>query len=900
MGPASSACPFAAAIKADTTHQEDFVLPYVEDLRNVIDMDAIRGAGLKLGVDPLGGAAEPYWEPINSVYHLDIAVANPTIDPTFSFMTVDHDGQIRMDPSSPYAMARLVDLKNQYDVAFANDPDSDRHGIVTPSSGLMNPNHYLAVAIRYLLTHRPNWPAHVAVGKTLVSSSMIDRVVHKLGRSLCEVPVGFKWFVPGLFDGSLCFGGEESAGASFLRKDGTVWTTDKDGPIMDLLAAEITARMGKDPGELYQELTSEFGTPYYTRIDAPATPDQKARLQKLSPAAVTIDTLAGEPITAKLTSAPGNGAPIGGLKVVTDNGWFAARPSGTENIYKIYAESFKDQSHLAAIVQEAQEIVTDALRSPDLSSSGTGGALMSNDSGSKLPPFPSSYRASGLLLHVTSLPSPYGIGDVGPAAIAWIDQLCDAGQSWWQALPLGPTGYGNSPYQSLSSFAGNGLLISPDWLIEDGLLSPSDCAAPSFSPSAVDYNTVIPFKHRLLEKAWTNFVRAGSAELRVAFEQFCHEQAHWLEDYALFRALKIRYNGAYYLEWPTELVQRVPKALAQARRDLANQVDQVCFAQFLLFRQGARLEKHARAKGVRLIGDLPFFVSPDSSDVWANPELFLLDDQRKPRFVAGVPPDYFSAQGQLWGNPVYNWDALRQTGYRWCIDRLRALLAHVDVIRLDHFRAFAAAWHVPAGAPTAQSGQWVPGPGADFFKAVKKELGGLPFIAEDLGLITADVCALRDQFQVPGTRVLQFAFDGNSDNPYLPHNYVSNAVVYTGTHDNATSRGWYEELPPYQRQNLWRYLTSLHRDAREIAWDLMRLAWSSPAALAIAPLQDLLNLGAEARMNVPGRAEGNWSWRCTEELLSTADFHWLRDLTRSSNRLHMLPNPAIEMAEAVL
>jgi len=357
--------PFAKAIKANTTHQEDFVLPYVEDLRNVIDMDAIRGAGLKLGVDPLGGAATPYWEPINSIYHLDIAVANPTIDPTFSFMTVDHDGQIRMDPSSPYAMARLVDLKNQYDVAFANDPDSDRHGIVTPSSGLINPNHYLAVAIRYLLKHRPNWPTHVAIGKTLVSSSMIDRVVHKLGRSLCEVPVGFKWFVPGLFDGSLSFGGEESAGASFLRKDGTVWTTDKDGPIMDLLAAEITARMGKDPGELYQELTTEFGAPYYTRVDAPATPDQKARLQKLSPEAITTDTLAGGQITSKLTTAPGNGAPIGGLKVITDNGWFAARPSGTENIYKIYAESFRDENHLAAIVEEAQEIVTDAFRSPD-------------------------------------------------------------------------------------------------------------------------------------------------------------------------------------------------------------------------------------------------------------------------------------------------------------------------------------------------------------------------------------------------------------------------------------------------------------------------------------------------------------------------------------------------------
>ena len=357
--------PFAAAIRANTTHEEDFVLPYVEDLKNIIDIDAIRGAGLKLGVDPLGGAAAPYWEPINAIYHLDIVVTNPTIDPTFSFMTVDHDGQIRMDPSSPYAMARLVDLKTQYDLAFANDPDSDRHGIVTPSSGLMNPNHYLAVAIRYLLTHRPDWPTHIAVGKTLVSSSMIDRVVHKLGRSLCEVPVGFKWFVSGLFDGSLCFGGEESAGASFLRKDGTVWTTDKDGPIMDLLAAEMTARMGKDPGVLYQELTSEFGTPYYTRIDAPATPDQKARLQKLSPTAVATDTLAGDPITARLTAAPGNGAPIGGLKIVTDHGWFAARPSGTENIYKIYAESFKDQSHLAAIVNEAQEIVTDALKSPE-------------------------------------------------------------------------------------------------------------------------------------------------------------------------------------------------------------------------------------------------------------------------------------------------------------------------------------------------------------------------------------------------------------------------------------------------------------------------------------------------------------------------------------------------------
>jgi len=356
--------PFATAIKADTTHQQDFVMPYVEDLRNVVDMDLIRAAGLTLGVDPLGGAARPYWEPINSVYHLDIVVVNPVIDPTFSFMTVDHDGQIRMDPSSPYAMARLVGLKDQYRVAFANDPDSDRHGIVVPSVGLMNPNHFLAVAILYLLTHR-QWPAHVAVGKTLVSSSMIDRVVNKLERRLCEVPVGFKWFVPGLFDGSLCFGGEESAGASFLRHDGTVWTTDKDGPIMDLLAAEITARTGKEPGEHYQELEAEFGTPYYTRIDAPATPEQKSRLEKLSPEAVATPQLAGEPIRRKLTTAPGNNAPIDGLKVVADSGWFAARPSGTENIYKIYAESFKDQAHLEVIVSEAQEIVNEALKSSD-------------------------------------------------------------------------------------------------------------------------------------------------------------------------------------------------------------------------------------------------------------------------------------------------------------------------------------------------------------------------------------------------------------------------------------------------------------------------------------------------------------------------------------------------------
>lgn len=510
------------------------------------------------------------------------------------------------------------------------------------------------------------------------------------------------------------------------------------------------------------------------------------------------------------------------------------------------------------------------------------------------PPFSPEYRASGLLLHVTSLPSPYGIGDVGPAALRWIDRLHEADQSWWQALPLGPTGYGNSPYQPLSSFAGNVLLVSPDWLMEDGLLQSSDCEEPLISSTVVDYNVVTPFKHRLLERAWTNFSAGARPGLRSAFEQFCHDQAHWLEDYALFRALKIRYRGVSYLEWPSELVERKPAALAHARQELAGLINQVCFAQFLLFRQGKRLKDHARAKGVCLIGDLPNFVSPDSSDVWTNPELFLLDEQRRPLVVAGVPPDAFSSQGQLWGNPIYDWDALRRTGYRWWIDRVRALLAHVDVIRLDHFRAFAAAWHIPAGASTAQSGRWVPGPGADFFSTIRSELGALPFIVEDLGLITPDVYALRDQFHLPGMRVLQFAFDGRSDNPYLPPNYVHNTVVYTGTHDNPTTRGWFEELPNDQQQHLWNYLKRPGGRGDEVAWELIRLAWSSVAALAIAPLQDVLNLGREARMNVPGSSENNWRWRCTEDMLSEDHFDGLLDLTTNSNRAGPLLGPSTE------
>ncbi|MDG3005915.1 phosphoglucomutase (alpha-D-glucose-1,6-bisphosphate-dependent) [Paludisphaera mucosa] len=352
---------YLGALRAATTHPTDLVLPYVNDLSSVIDLDAIRSAGLKIGVDPLGGAAVHYWGQVADRYRLDITVTNQAVDPTFRFMTLDHDGKIRMDCSSPYAMAGLVRLKDRFDVAFSNDPDSDRHGIVTRSSGLMNPNHYLAVAVRYLLGHRPGWPAGAAVGKTVVSGSIIDRVVSGLHRTLAEVPVGFKWFGPGLSEGSYCFGGEDSAGASFLRRDGA-WTTDKDGLILGLLAAEITARTGKDPGELYREITAEHGSPLYTRIDTPATPAEKARLQNLSAGAVKATELAGEPIVARLTRAPGNGAAIGGLKVVARSGWFAARPSGTEDLYKLYAESFRDQAHLEAIVDEARRIVDPVLR----------------------------------------------------------------------------------------------------------------------------------------------------------------------------------------------------------------------------------------------------------------------------------------------------------------------------------------------------------------------------------------------------------------------------------------------------------------------------------------------------------------------------------------------------------
>jgi len=505
-------------------------------------------------------------------------------------------------------------------------------------------------------------------------------------------------------------------------------------------------------------------------------------------------------------------------------------------------------------------------------------------------PFPSDYRASGVLLHVTSLPSPYGVGDLGPAAYAWVDRLAAAGQSWWQVLPLGPTGNGHSPYQALSSFAANPLVLSPHQLLGDGLLALSDCEECNFPSERVDFERVIAFKERLLNRAWKKFRSGARADLRPAFEQFCEEKRALLAEPALFMALRATYGGVAFSQWPQDLARREPKALERARQELTEPIDRFRFGQFILLRHWALLKDYANRRGIRVLGDLPIFVSSDSADVWANPELFLLDDRLCPRAVAGVPPDYFSADGQLWGNPVYDWEALRKTRYRWWIDRLQAPLEYLDAIRIDHFRGFEAAWHVPAGAPTPATGQWVPGPGAGFFDKVRQALGGLPLLAEDLGVITPAVTALRDQFQLPGMRVLQFAFNGDPNNPHLPHHCVHNGVVYTGTHDNDTTCGWYEALPEHERRHLWDYLQRQPADSQEATWELIRLAWSSASALAIAPLQDLLALGSEARMNVPGRAEGQWGWRCTDEALTDAGWQRLHELTRASGRL---PSPAL-------
>jgi len=494
-------------------------------------------------------------------------------------------------------------------------------------------------------------------------------------------------------------------------------------------------------------------------------------------------------------------------------------------------------------------------------------------------------RSSGVLLHPTSLPSPFGVGDLGPSAYAWVDALARAKQRWWQTLPLGPTGYGDSPYQSFSSFAGNPLLVSPELLRDDGLLRDGDWAGVSFPDHEVDYGAVLPYKAGLLDTAWRRFCAGSADHLRHDYLAFQNAQAGWLDAFSLFMAVKEEQGGASWQTWPTPLKRGEPDALKAARERLVEAIDRVRFRQFLFFRQWARLKAHANQRGVYLLGDTPIFVASDSADVWGRPELFLLDADRRPTFVAGVPPDYFSpVTGQLWGNPLYDWKRHAADGYAWWAARVAASLALFDFVRLDHFRGFEAAWHVPAGAETAAGGHWVSGPRDALFRALRDKLGRLPLIAEDLGEITPEVRALRDQFALPGMRILQFAWDGKPENVFLPHNYANASVAYTGSHDNDTTWGWYQEQPEWVRQNLWRYLDKPRRDDGEVVWELVRLAQGSAADFAILPLQDLLVLGPDARMNAPGRAAGNWKWRVTPQQPVESALQRLAELTVVFNR----------------
>jgi 4-alpha-glucanotransferase len=480
-------------------------------------------------------------------------------------------------------------------------------------------------------------------------------------------------------------------------------------------------------------------------------------------------------------------------------------------------------------------------------------------------------RSAGILLHVTSLPGPWGIGDLGPQAHRFVDTLARAGQSWWQILPLGPPGSGDSPYQCFSAFAGNPLLISPDLLVKDGLITSPDLAGATFRSDRVDYPRVRRFKDRLLHRAWQKFSAGAVRKLKSPFERFCREHADWLDDFALFMSIKEAFPNRSWADWPHR-----PSAADRADSIARNQ-----FAQFLLFRQLQALRQYAHRRGVRLIGDLPIFVSHDSADVWSNPRLFKLNPKGHPKVVAGVPPDYFSATGQRWGNPLYHWPAMQKDRFAWWIRRFRAMLGQVDLVRIDHFRGFAACWEIPSSRPTAQHGRWVCAPGQALFDAARKALGGLPFIAEDLGLITPDVERLRDSLGLPGMRVLQFAFEGAADNPFLPHNFGRNTVVYTGTHDNDTTVGWFAALGQKEKANVRRYLPHVDADP---PWELMRMAWSSVAQLAIAPAQDVLGLGRAGRMNVPGRPAGNWRWRMTAGQWTARHSDRLAEMTRACGR----------------
>jgi 4-alpha-glucanotransferase len=491
-------------------------------------------------------------------------------------------------------------------------------------------------------------------------------------------------------------------------------------------------------------------------------------------------------------------------------------------------------------------------------------------------------RASGLLLHPTSLPGRFGIGDLGPEALRWVDFLAAAGQKLWQVLPLGPTGFGDSPYQSFSAFAGNPYLVSPERLLEDGLLEPTDLdATPPFPGDRVDYGPVIAWKLAILAKAHARFSAGAAARLRADFEGFCREQGGWLDDFALFMALKEAHGGAVWTSWERALATREPASLGAARERLAVEVEAQRFGQFLFFRQWRAVRARALTAGVRIIGDLPLFVAHDSADVWAHPEFFRLDARGAPAVVAGVPPDYFAKTGQLWGNPLYRWDVMAREGYSWWASRLRATFDVVDIARLDHFRGFEACWEVPAGHATAEVGRWVKGPGAEFLESVRAMLGALPVIAEDLGFVTPEVLALRDRFGLPGMKILQFAFGADARHPFLPHNYPANCVVYTGTHDNDTTRGWYGGAPEKERHFARSYLGC---GGEDFTWELIRAGMASVADTFIAPLQDALDLGPEARMNLPGRHGGNWGWRYRREQLTEVVRDRLRDLAETYGR----------------
>jgi len=483
-------------------------------------------------------------------------------------------------------------------------------------------------------------------------------------------------------------------------------------------------------------------------------------------------------------------------------------------------------------------------------------------------------RSSGILLHPSSLPGPYGIGDIGPEAYRFVDWLASTGSAIWQILPLGPTGYGDSPYQCFSAFAGNPYLISPENLVGDGLLTSEDLNEMKDLPaSKVDFGLFIPKKLDLLLKAFHRF-KANPELLRKEFEIFCNENSYWLDDFALFMALKESNGGGAWNNWSADLRSRKKPALAKARKELAEDMERYSFYQFLFYRQWNALRKYANEKGIQIMGDIPIFVAYDSADVWANPKLFFLDESGNPTVVAGVPPDLFSETGQLWGNPLYNWKIHKKDGYAWWLSRIRALLQMVDILRFDHFRGFAGYYEIPATHKTAENGRWVTGPGKDLFNAVVKDLGSLPIVAEDLGLVTPDVLELLDAFNLPGMKVLQFGFTG-PENPFMPHNYIPNCIAYTGTHDNDTALGWYATAPEIEKDFARRYLGV---DGHDFAWDLIRATWKSVAVFAIAPMQDVLGLGGEARMNFPSRLGGNWEWRMTPEDLREDLAAGLRDL----------------------